>query len=359
MKVIEVESSFGLGGGQRVIESLVLGMVALGIDVKVVSLFDNHTAITNNIEACGIHIEYMGKRRGIDVSMIGKLRDYFSAEKPDVVHTHLHTAKYAITAAKQVGVPVVVHTVHNIANKEFPLIDRLIQKSFYKHRYAIPVAISPTVRQSVSDLYGVALDDIPLIYNGVDRQIPCCAKESDHFEVVHIGRYEDQKNHDLLVRGFCKFCDNAPDARLTLLGDGPRFDEIKGLIAELGIGDRIVQRGNVDNVMGYLASADLFVLPSRFEGLPISLIEAFIAGVPSVCTAVGGVPDILDDGVNGLICAQDEDDFCAKMSRLYRDPGLRRRLAVGSRVCAVKYSRETMTMAYVALFKAAFEAGRG
>ena len=357
MKVIEVESSFGLGGGQRVVESISVGMRSMGVDVGVVSLFDNHTVITDNIEAAGIHIEYMGKTRGLDVSMIGKLREYFLAERPDVVHTHLHTAKYAITAAKQAGIPAIVHTVHNVADKELPPFDRVIQKSFYRRHVAVPVAISPIVRNSVSNLYGIPVDKIPMIYNGVDRKVPASSKEPGCFEVVHIGRYEDQKNHDLLVRGFCKFCSQAPNAHLTLLGDGPRFNEVKGLIAELGMGGRITQEGSVDDVMGYLASADLFVLPSKFEGLPISLIEAFIAGVPSVCTAVGGIPDVLEDNVNGLLCSQTEDDFCSKMSRLYRDPGLMSRLAAGSKASADKYSCEAMTKAYLVLFKSLIDEG--
>lgn len=358
MKVIEVESSFGLGGGQRVVESISLGMHSIGIDVSVVSLFDNHTVITDNIEAAGIHIEYMSKSRGFDFSMIGKLKKYFLEKRPDVVHTHLHTAKYAITAARQVNVPVVVHTVHNVANKELPPLDRVIQKSFYRRHAAIPVAISPIVRKSISDLYGIPLNEIPMIYNGVDRKVPGPSKVPGRFEVVHIGRYEDQKNHELLVRGFCKFCRQAPDAHLTLLGDGPRFNEVKALISKLGMEGNITQEGSVDDVMGYLASADLFVLPSKFEGLPISLIEAFIAGVPSICTAVGGVPDVLEDGVNGLLCSQTEDDFCSKMSSLYRDPDLMARLAAGSKASAAKYSCKTMTTAYAALFETLIDGGR-
>lgn len=357
MKVIEVESSFGLGGGQRVVESISVGLHSIGVDVSVVSLFNNHSVITDNIEAAGIHVEYMGKSRGLDASMIGKLKNYFLSERPDVVHTHLHTAKYAITAARQANVPVVVHTVHNVADKELPLLDRVIQKSFYRRHAAVPVAISPIVRKSVSDLYGMPINEIPMIYNGVDRKVPKSTKEPGRFEVVHIGRYEDQKNHDLLVRGFCKFCRQAPDAHLTLLGDGPRFAEIKNLITELGMKGRITQEGSVDDVMGYLASADLFVLPSKFEGLPISLIEAFIAGVPSVCTAVGGVPDVLEDGVNGLLCAQTENDFCSKMSRLYCDPELMARLAAGSKASASRYSCEAMTEAYVALFETLIDDG--
>lgn len=359
MKVIEVESSFGLGGGQRVVESLSLGMHSRGIEVGVVSLFDNHSVITDNIEAAGIPIKYMGKKRGLDLSMIGRLENYFRTEMPDVVHTHLHTAKYAITAAKRAGVPVAVHTVHNIANKELSFGDRIIQGSFYKHHDAIPVAISPIVQRSVSNLYNLKLDAIPLIYNGVDRRLPKnCIKDQSHFEVVHIGRYEDQKNHGLLVRGFAKFCKNAPDAHLTLLGDGPRFKEIENLIAELHMGDHITQRGSVDNVMGYLAVADIFVLPSRFEGLPISLIEAFIAGVPSVCTSVGGIPDVLIDGVNGLLCSQSEDDFCSKMELLYRDAALRRKLANGSSESAAKYSCSSMTDGYIDLFNTALDVTR-
>ncbi|MEN8164620.1 MAG: glycosyltransferase [Acidobacteriota bacterium] len=148
-------------------------------------------------------------------------------------------------------------------------------------------------------------------------------------QILFVGRFSENKGISDLVRAMVIIGAEMPEARLALVGFGPDEDRIRSTIAAVGLGDRVTILGRVsrDDIPAHMASADLLVLPSiKVEGLGVVLLEALASGTPVVGTDVGGIPDIIEDGVTGLLCrSQDPPDIAAKCLRMLQDEDLKRR----------------------------------
>ena len=114
MRIIQVMPEFGLAGAEVMAENLAYGLKNEGHDVLILSFYSMHTAITDRLEKNGIRIEYLGKKKGLDLSIVFKMRKIMKRFKPDVVHTHRYVLPYAFFAAAGLNAKR-VHTVHNIA----------------------------------------------------------------------------------------------------------------------------------------------------------------------------------------------------------------------------------------------------
>ncbi len=124
--------------------------------------------------------------------------------------------------------------------------------------------------------------------------------------ILYAGRLSPEKGVDVLLRAFARSCVAHEEVRLLLVGDGPNRGDYELLAGELGIADRVHFLGFRNDIQAFYRLADLFVLPSRSEGLPMALLEAMALGTPVVATRVGGVPDLVTDGVTGLLVAPDD-----------------------------------------------------
>ena len=148
-------------------------------------------------------------------------------------------------------------------------------------------------------------------------------------QILFVGRFSKNKGIDNLVRAMPTIAAELPEARLALVGFGPDEDRIRSTIEAVGLGDRVTILGRVsrDDIPTHMASADLLVLPSiRVEGLGVVLLEALASGTAVVGSDVGGIPDIIEDGVTGLLCrSRDEADIAAKCVRMLQDEDLKRR----------------------------------
>jgi len=148
-------------------------------------------------------------------------------------------------------------------------------------------------------------------------------------QILFVGRFSKNKGITDLVRAMPMIADALPGAHLALVGFGPDEDRIRSTIAAEGMGDRVTIVGRVagGDIPVHMASADLVVLPSiRIEGLGVVLLEALASGTSVVGSDVGGIPDIIEDGVTGLLCrSQDPPDIAAKCVRILQDENLNRR----------------------------------
>lgn len=303
MKIIQVIPLFGMGGAEIMCENLVYELKKLGHEVIVVSLYNEKTAITERMEKSCIDIRYLDKKSGFDVSMFGKLKTLFKKEKPNVIHTHIYAAKYVFPVASKMNIRV-VHTIHNVADKETSKITRFINGYYFKHSNVVPVALSKQIHKTVADEYSLKSENIPIVLNGIDLS-KCMPKTDyiiqDKFKILHIGRFYEQKNHIGLLKAFKIFYDRHNDSELWLIGDGEKKAEIENYVKENGLEVSVKFLGSQDYVYGYLHNADIFTLPSNYEGIPITIIEAMGTGLPIVATAVGGVQDMLDEDFAQLV----------------------------------------------------------
>lgn len=353
MKVIQIMPEFGLAGAEIMCENLTYELVKNGHEVIVVSLYDFHSVITARLEKEGIQVLYLNKRPGLDFSMIRKIYAILRKEKPDVIHTHRYVMQYAIPAAAFAGVKHRVHTIHNIAQKENTKIARKLNFLFYKFAHVIPVALSEEIQKTVVEEYHLKRENVPVIYNGIN--LSNCKKKTDYSiekytKILHIGRFSEQKNHEGLISAFLIHYKKYPNSKLLLIGDGEKRTLIEEKVNELGLNSVIEFLGLQDNVYGYLNTADIFILPSLYEGIPMTLIEAMGTGLPIIATAVGGIPDMLENGKEALIVDCDITKIAGALDVLCSNKEKRQILGENARKRSDAFSAKIMAKQYEKIY---------
>lgn len=353
MKVLQIIPMFKLAGAETMCENLCKALQNQGCDVVAVSLYTEHTPITDRLENAGIKVIYLGKRRGFDFSIFVKLYQLMKKERPEVVHTHIYAARYALPVAAFCGIPKKIHTVHNIAQQEQAKAGKIVNKFMFKHCGVVPAALSEEVKKTVEEVYKLSAEKIPVIFNGVDLS-NCKVKEDytkrDEFKIVHIGRFMDVKNHAMILKTFALFAKQHTDATLQLIGDGELRKDMEQLAQELGVENSVEFAGLQSNVYPWLHDADIFILPSKFEGMPMTLIEAMGTGLPIISSAVGGVPDMLTDGENAMLIKPESEQLLASLEMLYHDESIRRVLGQKALQRSLAFSSETMAQRYIEIY---------
>ncbi len=354
MKILQIIPVFDMGGAETMCENLCVALHRKGHQVIAVSLYTKTTPITRRLDAAGVPIVYLNKRLGFDPAVIMRLIRLFGKEKPEVVHTHTYASRYALPAAVLCGVRKRVHTIHSVAQREASAVGKLVNGMLFRGFRVVPVALSREIQATVQEVYKLTSDRIPVVFNGVD--LTSCIPREDYaqhgetFTVLHIGRFAPVKNHELLLRTFAAAASRCPALRLRLIGDGELLAPMQALAAELGVEDRVEFLGQQSNVYPYLHEADCFVLPSRYEGLPMTLIEAMGMGLPIAASRVGGIPDMITDQVDGLLVEPAEEAWLRAVNALYHDTMLRKRLGRNARTRATFFSAEKMAQGYLSIY---------
>lgn len=352
MKVMQVIPMFGVAGAEVMCKTLALELKKNNIEVVVVSLYSYFSNLTNEIDSAGIKIYYLEKKRGIDYKVIKRLEKIIEIERPDIIHNHLYSLKYVVWANKKTKINI-IHTVHNIAKKEAGYVDRVLYKNFFKKRNVLPVALSKNIQQSIHKEYKLSLVQIPIIFNGIDLT-KCIEKTNysikDKFCIVHIGRFMYQKNHEGLINAFAEFHKNRPDSELILVGDGELKEEIIELAKKKKIYESVKFEGIKDNVYPILSQSDVFVLPSLYEGMPMTLIEAMATGTPIIATRVGGVGDMLNEN-DALLIQCNVREIVKALSKLINDCELRKKLGENAKKESKIFSSNNMMKQYLRLYK--------
>jgi glycosyltransferase involved in cell wall biosynthesis len=158
-------------------------------------------------------------------------------------------------------------------------------------------------------------------------------------EFVIVARLVHQKGIDILLEAFARIADQAPEWRLSLIGDGPLRDELAALAGALGIAERVAFHGHLASPLEHLRRSSVFVLPSRFEGMPNSLLEAMAAGLPPIVSdASPGPLEMVEDGRTGLVVpVEDTDALAAAMLRLAQDADYRTKLGKAAKDLVSKH----------------------
>lgn len=353
MKIVQIMPEFGLAGAEIMCENLVYELVKLGHEVIVISMYDYHSAITERMESCNIDIRYLGKKSGLDLSVTKKIYKILKDEKPDVIHTHRYVMRYVIPAAKMAKTPRLVHTVHSVAQKECGRIDQIINKYFYKFCNVVPVALSKLVQDTVCEVYNRKSNETPIIYNGIN--LDKCERKSEYqlnqkIRILHIGRFADVKNHRGLIEAFDIFQKKYKNSELLLIGEGELRNSMEAMVDQLDLANKVKFLGLKSEVCSYLKHSDIFVLPSFYEGIPMSLIEAMGTGIPIVATKVGGIPDMLESEKNALLVDVNSEMIANACERIVEDHFLREKIGSNALVAAEEFSSIKMANEYIKVY---------
>ncbi len=250
-------------------------------------------------------------KEGKSLQVVFDIKNMLEEIKPDIIHTHLRAQLFSAPAILSTKIPN-IHTVHSLAQKETTFSKRKIYKFLYKNFNFTPVSISNEVLKSVQREYG---EEFNLsIDNGVQKLEATDAfeetkkwveslKESNDTKIfVNIGRVYPVKNQKLLIQAFEKLVDEGVDAHLLMIGSRKIVPEYARECEQLvRYKDKVHFLDEKSNVADYLLCADAFCLSSNYEGMPMTILESMSIGLPTVATPVGGIPDIIQDGINGFI----------------------------------------------------------
>lgn len=352
VKVMQIIPNLGLAGAEIMVENLASALVKEGYNSTVVSLYSEHSAITDRLETNDITVVYLGKKGGIDLKVVLRLYKLFLKEQPYIVHTHRFAMQYVIPAAVMAKIPIKIHTVHNVADKEVSKAKRKLHSFFYRYFKVTPVAISPLIQESIAMEYNLSKAKIPMIFNGLDLR-KCTPKinyKANNITILHVGRFSEQKNHEYIIENFKIVNDKLPNTTLQLIGFGELEDEMKYKVKSLNLDCSVEFLGLKTNVYPYFNSADIFILPSLWEGMPITLIEAMATGLPIIATEVGGIPDMIENEKSGIIIQGNDNDLSRALIRLIEDETIREKFGQAAKKTSEKYSDLQMAKEYSRLY---------
>lgn len=300
-KIAVILPSFDIGGTENMVASLAKNINKNAFDMLIISLsYPLNTHIQKGIENTGVKITY-GMKGKVSVAKVF-VNVYKELQKfnPDLIHSNMYAFFFVIPYLITHKIKL-LHTIHNKPQNEFKDKYKKIISILYKINKAIPVAISDIVEKEMKELYP-NLKKIEKVYNPVEVKNFYSNRENvSNGDVIFIevARFMKQKNHELLLNSFFDAQKLIPEIQLWLVGDGELRESLEAQAQRLGIDEKVNFFGNVNNVNDYLAKADVFVLSSDYEGLPLSVLEAMASGLAIISTNVGGVADIVTD--NGIL----------------------------------------------------------
>lgn len=355
-RVMLIAQSLRVGGAETMIENLAYALRRKGCEVGIVVLQAGETIITERLRQQRVPLTIMGKRPGMDLSLIGRLTTEISRFQPDVVHSHLPILHYVVPAANRAGVANVVHTLHNIASMEVKSkIKAAYCRRCYRSGRVLPVSLSETNRKSVVERYGVDAKHVPAIPNGIDLS-SFHVRESYAIDgvprIVHIARFEKAKNHMLLIECADLLREKGSKVQFDLYGVGSLRRSIEEAVVQRGLATCFTFHGLTEDVPGALAHADVFVLPSEYEGIPMTVAEAMAAGMPIVASRVGGIPDMVEDGVSAILCEPRAQDFADALENLVSNEVIRMALGKAAAERASEFGSDLMAERYLAVYRA-------
>lgn len=350
--IMQFMPEFGIAGAEKMVQDLAVCLQADSHNVILVSLYNFKSVITEYIESKNIPIFYLNKRSGVDLRVVRRIRSIILQYKPDIIHTHRYLLPYVSIASLFMNVKR-VHTIHNIAKHESSFKNRVINWFLFKTKFVTPVAISTKIQDSISSTYNLRKKNIPVIFNGINllRCIPKSTYDfSEKIEIIHIGRFADAKNHSNLVDAIWLIHTKYRNIHLSCYGKGELFDEINMKIKRLGMEEFVTLHGVKTDVYSYLSRSDIFVLPSLWEGAPITIIEAMASGLPIVTTDVGGIGEYIIDNITGIIVNIDPQSIAKGIEKLIIDQSLRTRLGHNALMNSKRFSSQVMADGYVRLY---------
>lgn len=336
-RVLHIVESLEAGGAERVVVEYALAHDRSRYEPEVCAVL-GAGPLASALSDAGVRLHVLRRRVKFDPAAILRLARVIRSGPFDVVHTHNFAAlSVGAPAAALAGAPALVRTEHNVVRRHFPFRNRMSRLA--AARESAQIAVSEAVRQSHLAAGRIPPDRFVTIRNGIDdRRMRVDRGRDDVREELGIGRdafvcltvasLTAQKDHGNLLRAAVDVSRATPEAVFLIAGRGPREGRLVEEAGELGMEGSVRFLGRRLDVPLLMRSADVFVLPSAWEGLPITILEAIAGGLPCVATAVGGVPEVVEDGRSGyLVAPHDPASLADRILRLAGDPEGRRSMA--------------------------------
>ena len=311
MKILHLIQTSGPGGAEKLL--LTLAKNSKDQYTSIIGLLKNGWLL-KQLQNHDVKVKIIPSDGSFDLKLIKNLVDIIKKEKIDLIHSHLLDMNfYSSLAAKVAGIPH-ISTEHGDIHHTSKKLDKktLIKAKTISHFSDKIVFVSKFTRDKFLKITKVPERKIAIIYNGID--LKNCEKPIDvekkraelgiknnEFVIGNVANLYPVKGQIYLLKAAKKVIKEFPNTKFLLIGRGELEEKLKKEAQNLGIAPHIKFLGFRNDVKELLKIMDVFVLCSLSEGLPLSLIEAMASKVPVVCTNVGGIPEVIEDGINGFL----------------------------------------------------------
>ncbi|WP_394751994.1 TIGR03088 family PEP-CTERM/XrtA system glycosyltransferase [Crenothrix sp.] len=358
--VLHLLYCFDIGGLETVMVNLINTLPNEQFKHVIISLTVANPKMVASLKAKNIEIIELHKSPGNDLKIHYRLWRLFRHHQPDIVHSYnLATLEYQFIAYLA-GAPCRLHAEHGRdiydldgTNKKYQLLRRFLNP--FIHQW---ITVSEELSNWLINTVKIPGHKVNLIYNGIDlRCYQPVARQHEIFTVGTVGRAAAVKNQLLLIKAIENLLVSSPQLRpkiqLLIVGDGELLPQLQTYIQDHQLQDCVHLLGARRDVAEILKQFDLFVLPSLAEGIALTLLEAMASGLPVIATAVGGNPELIDSGVNGILIPSQHEQLLADSIGYYLDnPHLRQQHGQAGRNKVEKsFSLNTMVKKYLTLYQ--------
>ncbi|MFF1908079.1 glycosyltransferase [Kitasatospora sp. NPDC058218] len=355
-RVLWLAKGLGRGGAEQLLLNCARHVDGSRYEVEVAYVLPWKDALAPALTEAGVRVHCLGGAPGTpgraDPRWPLRLRRLLAERRYGLVHTHMpvpataaRLLSYGLGGA---GSPRLVHTEHNVWDRYRPAT-RWANALTYRRNDAV-VAVSHAVERTIPAARRRPGAWVHVVHHGPDLagapqgpEARAAARAElglphDAFVVGTVGNLTPKKDQATLLAAHARLRPHHPRARLVLIGAGPLESRLRAHADELGVTDSVLFAGSRPDVPALLPGLDVFTLSSRQEGLPVALMEAMTSGLPAVVTRVGGMPEVLDDGDQGLLVEPgDPAALAAALGRLADDRELRERLGAAARERAARF----------------------
>lgn len=325
----------------------------------------NEGKLERELAALGVPVTVLDEKKLSFPQIVARLRNALSQSPPGVVHSHRYKENLLAWLASGNGRGKrLVSTQHGMpegAGKGLGVKHRLVMSlnfALLSRRFHRVVVVSRDIRDVFVRRLGFPEDMVCVVHNGISAPwSPGPRAEREEFVVGSSGRLTAVKDYPLMVEIAKEVVREAPDVRFELAGEGPDEPEIARRIRACGLEGVFRIRGFVEDVGSFYAGLDLYLNTSQHEGIPMTLLEAMSLGIPVVAPDVGGIGEIVEDGVSGfLVRGRDPEAFAERCIRLRRDAAMRSRFSAAARERVRNhFSAGRMAEEYMKIYLAAEE----
>ncbi len=323
VRVLHVIDSLHLGGAQEVIYTLVRASTSRF--VHEVATLHGRGIFWERMRAAGFTLHSLSPSKYLPL-YLPRLWQLLRRGQFSILHCHLGASNIlAKPLGRWVGIPAILS--HDHTNDRLRIENRWVFRlDQWANGFADAfAAVSESCRNFLIQAEGIPAEKITLVPNAIDAAHYCpgaCGRNEararfglspQDLVLAGVGRLNPQKNFALLLEVAAELASDFPQLRLVLAGNGPEEADLRRRAAELGLTKRVVFLGLVEDSRTVYAAADLLVMPSRFEGLPMTLLEALASELPVVASALDGIAEVIESGRNGILVPEgDRDGFvCA------------------------------------------------
>lgn len=313
----------------------------------------------------GVPTEQMVIAKDVELPLMGKLAAYIRESGAEAVHTHLiHADWHGIPAARRAGIKHIYTSGHNDDQFRYRLPIRLIQAYLWRQVNA-GIAISEAVRQFMLKVEFAPPRKVHTVHYGYQPQPPDPSLRENFRRELNIPldtpvfgsvcRLIEQKGLPFALRAFAQIADEFPDACYVLIGDGLLREELQAQAATLGIADHVRFAGWRSDAAARMVAFDVFLMPSLWEGFGLVMLEAMAARLPIIASNISALPEVVQDGVTGLLAApRDVDRLAAHMRYLLRDQQAAQRMGqAGQARLTAEFSVDRMADRTLAVYQSA------